>query len=286
MTSKELEELLVHYNSAKKKLEFQLESTKQTIADLKKQVGGAAPKRRGRPAKAKTATAAKPKTAAKRGRTAKAKTTTAAKPKTAAKRGRPAKAKTTTAAKPKTAAKRGRPAKAKTTTAAKPKTAAKRGRPAKAKTTTAAKPKTAAKRGRPAKAKTATTAKKTVAKKPVAKKTAAKKTVAKKPAAKSASQGAGYKLSDWDQFIIDDLKKAKVVLTKNQLCEDAKKWSDSKKKGLSQDQVYTKVSNVLHKLTNKKSLVNRFSNDKIKNAYGLSDWFTASGNLKNSNLPK
>ena len=241
MTSKELEELLVHYNSAKKKLEFQLESTKQTIADLKKQVGGAAPKRRGRPAKAKTATAAKPKTAAKRGR----------------------------------------PAKAKTTTAAKPKTAAKRGRPAKAKTTTAAKPKTAAKRGRPAKAKTATTAKKTVAKK-----TAAKKTVAKKPAAKSASQGAGYKLSDWDQFIIDDLKKAKVVLTKNQLCEDAKKWSDSKKKGLSQDQVYTKVSNVLHKLTNKKSLVNRFSNDKIKNAYGLSDWFTASGNLKNSNLPK
>lgn len=100
--------------------------------------------KRGRPAKAKTATAVKP--AGKRGRPAKPKAAADSVAKPAGKRGRPAKPKTAADAVAKPAGKRGRPAKPKTEVVAK--VAGKRGRPAK--TEVAAKP--AGKRGRPAKA--------------------------------------------------------------------------------------------------------------------------------------
>ena len=142
LTHEEVNELIGKYKSELRKLAYQQQNLSGIIKNLEGQ-SKAAPKRRGRPAKAK---AAAPKAAPKR-------------------RGRPAKAKV---AAPKAAPKRrGRPAKAKV---AAPKAAPKRrGRPAKAKV---AAPKAAPKRrGRPAKAKAA------------APKKAPAKVAAKKPAA-------------------------------------------------------------------------------------------------------
>ncbi len=225
LTHEEVNELIGKYKSELRKLAYQQQNLSGIIKTLEGQ-SKSAPKRRGRPAKAK---AAAPKAAPKRrGRPAKAKAAAPAAPK---KRGRPAKAK---AAAPKAAPKkRGRPAKAKV---AAPKAAPKkRGRPAKAKV---AAPKAAPKRrGRPAKAKAA-------APKAAAKKPAAKKPAAKKPAAAKK----GYRLSDWDNLVMKTLNDRKKVSVFSDFMATAKAGGSK----LSDQDIYRRINQSLHKLANKR----------------------------------
>lgn len=285
LTRRQIQELIVEYTAAISKYEFQIATAKDTIAELENNLDGA-PITIG----ASTRTAAKPSTAKrspgrpKKTATKKAAETTAAKPKK--RRGRPPKAKSTstsTATKTTTAKKRGpgRPKKATPSAASttkKPTTANKRGpgRPKKATSSAAST------------AKTATTAKKRGPGRPK-KATPKANTQAKKESSvvkELESKTSGYRLSDWDTFVIESLNKKNHILTKNELSSLAESWAKSKKMGMDSKQVYTKISNVLHKLTNKKNLLARFSNDAIKNAYGIADWYTPTGNLKDDFLPK
>lgn len=152
-TKTELNLLLDDYRSQQRRLQFQMDAVKDKIRQIRADIktakddddAPAAPKRRGRPAKAKAATSAAPK---RRGRPAKAKPAAdaAAAPK---RRGRPAKVKTDAA--PAAPKRRGRPAKAKPAAdaSAAPK---RRGRPAlsaeEKAARAAAKPKKAAAKGK------------------------------------------------------------------------------------------------------------------------------------------
>lgn len=277
LTRRQIQELIVEYTSAISKLEFQISTAQKTIEDLEKGLKGSSA---GTAKKATKSTAKR-----KPGRPKKKATSTT----TTAKRkpGRPKKTTTATkaAAAKKPAKRRGRPPKAKTaaattTASTTTTTKAKRGpgRPRKAASAAKTKKATTAKK---------TAAKKTTAKKSTAKKTTAKKTAAKKPLVKKLENNtSGYRLSDWDALVIDTLNKSGSVLSKQDICDAADKWAKGEKKGMDSKQVYTKVSNVLHKLTNKKNILNRFSNDKVKNSYGLADWFTPQGNLRDEHLPK
>ncbi|MEL6591124.1 MAG: hypothetical protein AAFQ68_13630, partial [Bacteroidota bacterium] len=104
------------------------------------------------------------------------------------------------------------------------------------------------------------------AKKPVAKKAATK------PAAKSAPKAndtSGYKLSDWDQFILTSVETANRVLTRAEIDEMVSKKGGTLKKGMEEKQITAKVSNVLHKLTNKKGILKKDKNAENKSGYTL-----------------
>lgn len=289
LTRRQIQELIVEYTAAISKLEFQIATAQKTIEDLEKNLDSA-------PITATTASSkrstAKPKKKRGPGRPKKAaskKATTSTASKPAKRRGRPPKAKsaTTAATKKATPTKAAKKTTKASTTAAKPKAKRGPGRPRKAASTAKTKKATTAKRATTAKkatsAKKATTPKKASTAK---KGTATKKSTTAKPkmVKKLEEKTSGYRLSDWDAHVIDTFNKSGKVLSKNEICDAAEKWAKGKKLGMDSKQVYTKVSNVLHKLTNKKNILNRFSNDKIKNSYGLSGWFTPQGNLRDEHL--
>jgi hypothetical protein len=229
------------------------------------------PKRRGRPAKAKVVTVAtEPK---RRGRPPKAKVeTVATEPK---RRGRPPKAKVeTVATEPK---RRGRPAKTKVeTVATEPK---RRGRPPKAKVeTVATKPK---RRGRPAKAKVETVAtepkrrgrpRKTVS--------IPRVSLAKELGSDSSKQKRkrvvtkGYKLSEWDKFILEALEKSQHALITKDFIDLSKEKSKVEKTKFDENEVKNMLNRSLHKMANKRHDIIKTKHEGKGFAYALPKWIS------------
>ena len=293
----QINELIAKYNSDLAKLKFEMEKTAEIISGLEGQISGATakPKRRGRPKKAaaktstttkrrgrpkKTATTAAEKPAPKRrGRPKKTATTAAEKP-APKRRGRPKKTATTAAEKP-APKRRGRPKKTATTAAEKP-APKRRGRPKKTATTAAEKP-APKRRGRPKK--TATSA----AEKPAPKrrgrpKKAASASAAKPTAKKSTGKRGrkagvkvgGYRLNDYDQFLIDTLKSAGKVQLKSDFVEKGK----AKFKSMKEADLVVKLSQSIHKLANKHKVIGKVKADGRGFAYVLPEWMTPSGRVK------
>lgn len=156
------------------------------------------------------------------------------------------------------------------------------------------KPGTKRKRGRPRKNATqvASSAPATSSKtksKSAPTKAAAKKATKKAPApkAEAGSDNKGYRLSDWDEFVLTTLTSENKLLSKADLDTFAQKFTADKGVSMSDKQRYVKVSNVLHKLANKRKDVMKYNISKGKVLYGLSDWFFAnSGKLKKAYIPK
>lgn len=127
-------------------------------------------------------------------------------------------------------------------------------------------------RGRPSKSASAAT--KTPSKKaPVAKKSpAAKKTPAatKAPAKKTTSSNgkAAYRLSDWDQLVMDSLQGG-LQLTRTEIEAYVAENGKALSKEMNDKQVSTKISNVLHKLTNTHGRVTKDKNEDKKTVYSL-----------------
>ena len=137
-----------------------------------------------------------------------------------------------------------------------------RGRPPKAASAAVEAPK---RRGRPPKAKSAT------------------KSTAKSSArsAKSKSGNAeGYRLSDWDNLLLDTLEQKGKALKKVEIDEIFKDFAKTVEPGWSDAQVYTKASRVIHKLANKRGVIRKQDIPGKGYAYGLSTWFAKNGKIK------
>jgi hypothetical protein len=278
----ELQALLASYQSQQAQLEFQMRQNAGIIANLEKErdalekkrekntaaTGRKASAKRGNPAR-KRAASAKTGGASTTARTVKAAT---GRKKAAASRGTAVakdqastqpkagttarKASTKAKAKP-AARKSAAPSKAKTT-AAKAKTTA-----AKAKTT-AAKTKATATKAKPVAAKRATATRKTAS----ARKSAAGAPTSAPVKATKADKG-GYRLSDWDQVLIDAVNKARQPLKKTELDALFQGHDLAKKAKMDDEAVYTKVSRVLHKLANKRGILKKVPTEGKGFAYTL-----------------
>ncbi|MDX1476948.1 MAG: hypothetical protein R3301_04550 [Saprospiraceae bacterium] len=234
LTKEEVQQLIAQYESELRQLAYRSDSVKSIIKDLEQSVTKA-PATTSRSSKAKTAKAAKPATAKRRGRPPKAKTEDAA-PAAPKRRGRPPKAKKEAEAAP--APKR-------------------RGRPPKAKTETKPAPK---RRGRPPKAK---------ADKPAAAKSKAKATKAK---SKAPKRTGGYRLSEWDNLVLETLAKRQKIAVFSDFLEAAVESQKGKKDKLSEQDLYRRINQSLHKLANKREMLVKVSHSGRGYAYGLAEW--------------
>ena len=145
-----------------------------------------------------------------------------------------------------------------------PTTKKRRGRPPKQKTrgssngtATAKAPKK--RRGRPPKSETKAKAKTTKTKK---------------------SRSEGYRLSEWDNFIINELKKAKRVMINAEFLKKAMSKSKREKLGLTETDIKGKLNRSIHKLANKREEIVKVSYPGKGFAYGLKTWKDDSGQLE------
>ncbi|MDG1296363.1 MAG: hypothetical protein P8P48_04435 [Saprospiraceae bacterium] len=283
LTNSQKRELIKKYQEEVVKLQYQLEKFEDIISELNKEKATKTDKkantarRRGRPSKAKTEAVIIQ--AKRRGRPPKAKADTAAsEPK---RRGRPPKAKVDiVASEPK---RRGRPPKAKIDIiVSEPK---RRGRPPKAKTDTVASQ--AKRRGRPPKAKVDTVAsqakrrgrpRKTVSVPTVSLANELKNNTKLKnePKKRQRIVENGYKLSDWDNFVIETLNKKQIVLITKDFIEASKLRSESEKSKFDEAKVKNMLNRSLHKLSNKRGDIIKTKYNGKGFAYALPKWVSNS----------
>jgi hypothetical protein len=149
-----------------------------------------------------------------------------------------------------------------------------------------------AKRGRPKLAKvkpfTKVTRKtrKKVAKKAVRKvKTRAKVKLAKPKVLKKRGRKPSKKaprkftLSNWDNFLLKTLADEKLALIKSEFVDAAKHSSELATSGMTPGQIEIKITQSLHKLSNKKKLITKVKYYGKGYAYALKDWITRKGDL-------
>lgn len=116
-----------------------------------------------------------------------------------------------------------------------------------------------------------------------------KKTPKKPPSVRKASgkkkrkrvvKTDGYRLSEWDNFIMNALDNQGIILRNADLYELAKDWDVAKKEKLSNTEIRGKLSRSIHKLANKRGYIYKVKFPGRGNAYALPDWFTSNGKLK------
>jgi hypothetical protein len=298
----ELQALLASYQSQQAQLEFQMRQNAGIIANLEKERDALEKKREkntaatGRKASAKRGTSTRQRAAAAKTGGA---STTARTVKAAAGRKKAASSRGTAAtrapkgAQPKTGAAvkktvtKAKPAARKSTAATKTKTAAAKAKASPAKTKTAAakakaspaKAKTAAAKAKASPAKAKTAAAKAKASPAKAKTAAAKRATPPRKSAVSAASATpvkatkadkgGYRLSDWDQVLIEAVNKARQPLKKTELDALFQGHDLAKKAKMDDEAVYTKVSRVLHKLANKRGILKKVPTEGKGFAYTL-----------------
>ncbi|MCO6479589.1 MAG: hypothetical protein J5I94_23340 [Phaeodactylibacter sp.] len=235
----EIEALLTQYRSDLRKLEYQVHQTQAIIQELEKQA-----------AEVQEALAFEESKALPSAEKAKAAPSAESKPKKA-KRGPGRPRKTKTAATKETAAAKEEAPKAEEKAAEAEKTAAKGKSPKSA----PGKKKGA---GRPRKSAGAQKTGKT----------------AKKDAAEKKERG--YRLSEWDKFVVDSLKTKQQALITKDFVDIAKANPDIKS---GEAQIKVKLNRSLHKLSNKKGSLVKVEHSGRGFAYALSEWVNNKGEL-------
>ncbi len=97
-----------------------------------------------------------------------------------------------------------------------------------------------------------------------------------KKAGKSAEKGAGYRLSYWDKFVIESLRAKGKSLIASDFVDIAKEDPDIKE---GEAQVKVKLNRSLHKLSNKKDLLEKVEYSGRGYAYALPEWLDKKGDL-------
>lgn len=93
---------------------------------------------------------------------------------------------------------------------------------------------------------------------------------------------SSYRLSDWDRFLIEEIKAADELLTRPELNVIFAKKAEQVG-GMTEEDMIKKGSNVLHKLANKHEAVIKYPFPGRGYVYGVPDWFFAkTGELKKS----
>lgn len=93
----------------------------------------------------------------------------------------------------------------------------------------------------------------------------------------------GYRLSEWDEFVLKSIKDKGRVLTTSDLTEIGVADSSIK---MGAAQIKTKLNASLHKLANKKGLLAKVEHSGRGFAYALQEWVSASGELPKKYVDK
>lgn len=98
----------------------------------------------------------------------------------------------------------------------------------------------------------------------------------------------GYRLSDWDNMVIDSIAKSERLLPKEDILKNAIEWAKTAYPEMSQEDVEAKITRVLQKLSGKRGeLGTHRSGLRRGYHYGVKDWFFASsGKLRKQHLNK
>lgn len=90
----------------------------------------------------------------------------------------------------------------------------------------------------------------------------------------------GYRLSDWDTFIMTSLEDTGRILRNADFYELAKEWIKTTGEEIDNTEIRGKISRSIHKLANKRGYIIKVKYPGRGNAYALPDWFTKDGKLK------
>ena len=123
------------------------------------------------------------------------------------------------------------------------------------------------KRGRPKKEKTASAGKKASSKK-------------LRTEQEEASKPKGYRLSDWDLFIINSIKRANKVLVNADLMDKALNRVKKEKMDLDEMALRGKLNRSIHKLANRRGDLVKVDYPGKGFAYGLPEWTDESGEIR------
>jgi len=85
--------------------------------------------------------------------------------------------------------------------------------------------------------------------------------------------GSGYRLSDWDYFILESLKEANMALVNSEFFKLAAKRIKEENINISRSQLHGKLNRSIHKLTHKRGILVKVSFAGKGFAYALSSWF-------------
>lgn len=98
----------------------------------------------------------------------------------------------------------------------------------------------------------------------------------------------GYRLNEWDQMIIDLIKKENKLLTKAEILKHTKVWAKRNYPRMKASEVELKLTRVLQKLAGKRGALGGHRTGLIRGYhYGLKEWFfAASGKLMKIHYPK
>lgn len=101
----------------------------------------------------------------------------------------------------------------------------------------------------------------------------------KKRGRKPNQKVGGYRLSEWDNLIINGIKSADRALIKSELLELAFAKNNAEKLGMDEQELNVKISQSLHKLANRRDDLVKVSFPGRGFAYAIPSWMTNKGEL-------
>lgn len=101
-------------------------------------------------------------------------------------------------------------------------------------------------------------------------------------------KNGGYRLSDWDQMVIDMITKRDELLPKEEILKGALAWAKKKHPNMDNAEVEAKLTRVLQKLSGKRGMLGTHRSGLRRGYhYGIMDWFFASsGKLRKQHFEK
>ncbi len=91
--------------------------------------------------------------------------------------------------------------------------------------------------------------------------------------------GSGYRLSEWDYFVLDSLKEARMTLVNSDFFKLAAKKIKIEGIEISRSQLHGKINRSIHKLTHKRGILIKVQFSGKGFAYALSNWLDENGKL-------
>jgi hypothetical protein len=97
---------------------------------------------------------------------------------------------------------------------------------------------------------------------------------------KRVIKDGGYRLSNWDQMVVDAIEKRAQLLPKSEILKAATTWARKNEPGMSPEEVEAKITRVLQKLSGKRGVLGAHRSGLRRGYhYGIKDWFFSSSGL-------
>lgn len=101
-------------------------------------------------------------------------------------------------------------------------------------------------------------------------------------------KNGGYRLSEWDNVVINAITKTNELLPKEELLKHVIAWARKNEPAMKESEVEAKLTRVLQKLSGKRGVLGAHRSGLRRGYhYGLKEWFfTSSGKLRKQHLEK